>query len=60
MAQEEFMTKREFAHEYLITSDRASRRNDEYENLLRSYKVLEVGQRIDLDGLGWTVVKVIK
>lgn len=54
------MMKREFAHEYLITSDRAFRRNDEYENLLRSNKVLEVGQRIYLDGLGWTVVKVLK
>ena len=51
---------KEFSHEYLITSDRAFRRNDEYENLMRSNKVLEVGQKIELDGLGWTVVKVLK
>ena len=47
-------------HKYLITSERANRRNDERDNLLRSSNVYTVGQIIILDGLKWTVTKVLE
>ena len=47
-------------HKYLITSERAMRRDDERDNLLRSSNVYRVGQVIILDGLKWTVTRVIE
>lgn len=46
-------------YEYIITSERADRRNDEYRNTLRSDKVYQVGDVITLDGLAWTVDEVV-
>ena len=51
---------REFEHEYIITSCRAHRRNDEYRNTLYSNRSLVVGQTIYLDGLAWEVEEVVK
>ena len=50
----------EMKHEYRITSDRAYRRNDEADNIFYSDHEYILGERIVLDGLGWTIVKVIK
>lgn len=47
-------------HKYLITSERAIRRDDERDNLLRSSNVYRVGQIIILDGLKWTITRVIE
>ena len=44
---------------YIITSERAYRRNDEYRNELYSNKILNVGDTIVLDGLKWTVDEVV-
>lgn len=44
---------------YIITSERASRRNDEYRNDLYSNRILDVGDTIILDGLQWTVDEII-
>lgn len=49
-----------FKHEYIITSERAYRRSDEFENTFYSDKVYEVGDVIELDGLRWTVDKVVR
>ena len=47
-------------HKYLITSERANRRPDERDNLLQSYNEYKVGQVIVLDGLKWTVTRIIE
>lgn len=44
---------------YIITSERASRRNDEYRNDLYSNRILNVGDVIILDGLEWTVEEIV-
>ena len=44
---------------YIITSERAERRNDEYRNDLYSNKILNVGDTVILDGLEWTVDEII-
>lgn len=44
---------------YIITSERAYRRNDEYRNKLCSNKILNVGDTIVLDGLKWTVDAIV-
>ena len=54
------MSKGTELHMYLITSERANRRNDEKDNLLKSFNEYKVGQVIVLDGLKWTVTKVLK
>lgn len=51
------MTARKY--EYIITSERAYRRNDEYRNTLHSDRELKVGDVITLDGLDWTVDEVV-
>ncbi len=45
---------------YIITSERAIRRNDEYRNELRSDKNYNVGDVITLDGLKWTVEEIVR
>ena len=45
---------------YIITSERAFRRNDEYRNELRSDKNYNVGDVITLDGLKWTVEEIVR
>lgn len=50
---------RNFKHAYIITSERAYRRNDEYRNELRSNKEYQVGDTIILDGLAWVVEEVV-
>lgn len=50
---------RKFRATYIITSERASRRNDEYRNEFYSNKILNVGDTIVLDGLMWTVDEVV-
>ena len=47
-------------HYYLITSERANRRHDEKDNLLKSYTLYKIGDIIELDGLRWTVTKVLE
>lgn len=42
---------------YLITSERAWRRNDEADNVFITNMELEVGDTIILDGLVWTVTE---
>ena len=44
---------------YIITSERAFRRNDEYRNDLYSNRILNVGDTIILDGLRWTVDEIV-
>lgn len=44
---------------YIITSERANRRNDEYRNDLYSNRILNVGDTIYLDGLAWTVDEIV-
>lgn len=44
---------------YIITSERAHRRNDEYRNDLYSNRILNVGDTIFLDGLAWTVDEIV-
>ena len=51
------MTTRKY--EYIISSERAVRRSDEYRNTLRSDRKYNVGDVIILDGLGWTVDEVV-
>ena len=45
---------------YLITSERANRRNDERLNELRSKNNYNVGDVITLDGLKWTVEEIVR
>ena len=45
---------------YIITSERAIRRNDEYRNELRSDKNYNVDDVITLDGLKWTVEEIVR
>lgn len=45
---------------YIITSERADRRNDEYRNELHSNRILDVGDTITLDGLKWTVDEIVE
>lgn len=52
------MTDRKYT--YIITSERAYRRNDEIDNELMSDHEYKVGQVIELDGLNWTVTVVIR
>lgn len=47
-------------HVYIITSERAYERNDEWENELHTNRELSVGDTIVLDGLLWTVVDIVK
>lgn len=54
------MTTTERKHIYIITSERAHRRNDEYRNTLYSDQELVEGDTIELDGLVWFVEEVIK
>ena len=49
-----------FKHEYIITSERAYRRNDEYRNTLYADRLYEVGDVIVMDGLRWTVEEVVR
>ena len=44
---------------YIITSERAYRRNDEYRNDFYSNRILNVGDTIILDGLEWTVDEIV-
>ena len=44
---------------YIITSERAYRRNDEYRNDFYSPRTYDVGDTIILDGLVWTVDEVV-
>ena len=44
---------------YIITSERAYRRNDEYRNDFYSNAILNVGDTIILDGLVWTVDEIV-
>ena len=53
------MENRAFRAEYIITSERAAHRSDEYRNTLYSNKILNVGDTIILDGLTWTVDEVV-
>lgn len=50
----------EYKHEYIMSSERAYRRNDEERNTIYSNKVLQVGDVIWLDGIRWFVDEVIK
>lgn len=50
----------EFRHEYLISSERAWRRDDEKLNKLQTNCVYEEGDIIVLDGIRWVVDKVIR
>ena len=47
-------------HVYIISSERANRRNDEFQNELHTKRELEVGDVIQLDGLNWFVEEVIR
>ena len=53
-------TMKTYQHEYIITSERADRRNDEAENTFCSDNVYEAGQIIILDGLRWHVDRVVR
>jgi len=44
---------------YIISSERANRRNEEYRNELYSNRILEVGDSIELDGIIWYVDEVV-
>ena len=44
---------------YIITSERAERRNDEYRNDLYSNRILNVGDIVILDGLQWVVEEIV-
>lgn len=44
-----------YKYTYIITSERAHRRNEEYRNELRSNCERNVGDVIYLDGLAWTI-----
>ena len=53
--------RREFKHEYIISSWRAYRRNDEYRNTMYSDLELKVGDTITTeDGLNWDVEEVVR
>lgn len=54
------MTRKEYKHTYLITSERAYRRSDEEDNLFTSANKYNVGDEIILDGLTWTVTKIVE
>ena len=43
---------------YLITSERANRRNDEKDNVFITSVEYEVGDTVILDGLCWYITKV--
>ena len=44
---------------YIITSERAYRRNDEYRNDFYSPRTYAVGDTVILDGLVWIIDEVI-
>ena len=44
---------------YIITSERAQSRNDEYRNDLYSNRILNVGDTVILDGLVWVVDEIV-
>ena len=44
---------------YIISSERASRRSDEYRIEFYTNRILEVGDSIELDGLTWYVDEVV-
>jgi len=48
------------SYNYIISSERADRRNDEKDNLLISKKKYSVGDEIILDGLKWFVEKEVE
>ena len=45
-------------HRYIISSERAWRRNDEYRNEFETTLQLEVDETVELDGLLWYVEEV--
>lgn len=47
-------------HEYIISSERSHRREDEYRNTMWTDTEYHVGDQIMMDGLTWTVEEVIK
>ena len=44
---------------YIISSERANRRSDEYRIEFYTNRILEVGDSIELDGLTWYVDEVV-
>ena len=46
-------------HVYIITSERAAKRSDEYRNTLYSENEYSVGDIVTLDGLKWTVEDIV-
>ena len=44
---------------YIITSERADRRNDERRNEFCTDRILNVGDTFELDGLMWTVDEIV-
>lgn len=50
----------EWKHEYIITSDRAWKRNDEEGCPFFTNRELQVGDIIELEGHYWYVERVIK
>jgi len=48
-----------FRAKYIISSERANTRSDEYRNELNSNKILNVGDNIVLDGLTWYVDEIV-
>ena len=51
---------KEFKYVYIISSERAYRRNDEYRNELYSNEERKVGDTVVLDGLKWRVEEIKK
>lgn len=47
-------------YEYLISSERAKRRTDERNNMFLSNKEYKVGDTFELDGINWTITKIVK
>ena len=44
---------------YIISSERANRRSDEYRNEFYTNQILDVGDSIELDGLTWYVDEIV-
>ena len=47
-------------HEYIVSSERAYRRDDEYRVSIYTDAVYKVGDEMKVDGLIWTVEEVVK
>ena len=45
---------------YIISSERAYRREDEAHNYFKTGKVLKVGDVITLDGIRWVVEEIVQ